>query len=253
LIFLLIPIFSHFKVPYTIDYTLENPRNLTSYILGKYFSLQPSLKITNHLFVTLVDGVKWLEVGLNKYAEFIQEPSSRIKNVLRNYYYSLHYGYLVQGDTITALKYLQRVREILPHDPEPYFIEASLRMDMGTLNYRIVDSLLASAEKLFNPVSYSFTYPFYSREERHKSVSRKKTNLYRVESRYFINVGNPEKAIESLQRAIEAQGGDINADYGDHEMLGDLLLDSGNIEKAIQHYAFAVVTGSEEENLKKIV
>ncbi len=199
------------------------------------------------------DGVKWLEVGLNKYAEFIQEPSSRIKNVLRNYYYSLYYGYLVQGDTITALKYLQRVREILPHDPEPYFVEASLRMDMGTLNYRIVDSLLASAEKLFNPVSYSFTYPFYSREERHKSVSRKKTNLYRVESRYFINVGNPEKAIESLQRAIEAQGGDLNADYGDHEMLGDLLLDSGDIEKAIQHYAFAVVTGSEEENLRKMV
>jgi len=199
------------------------------------------------------DGIKWLEVGLNKYADFIQEPSSRIKNVLRNYYYSLYYGYMVLGVTLTAIKYLGQVRQIFPMDPDPYIVEASLRMDMGALNYRVVDSLLASAEKLFNPISYSYTYPFYPPEERAKSIKRKKANLYRVEARYFTNIGDSEKAITAMANAIEAQGGDLYADFGDHETIGDFLLNAGKVEDAVKHYALAIVTGAEEENLKNDV
>jgi len=197
------------------------------------------------------EGAKWLEVGLNKYADYIREPSSRIRNILRNYYYSLYYAYLVQGDTIKAIDYLRKLQQIFPMDPSPYVAEASLRMEMGALSYRIIDSLLVMAEKSFNPIAYSFTYPFYDAKSRDKAVKRNLTDLYRVESRYFTNIGDTARAIAVLEKAIEVQGGDLYADFGDHEQLGDLLLATGNFEKAIKHYAYAILTGAEEDRIVK--
>ncbi|MEO0238391.1 MAG: redoxin domain-containing protein [candidate division WOR-3 bacterium] len=197
------------------------------------------------------EGAKWLEIGLNKYADYIKEPSSRIKNILRNYYYSLYYAYIVQGDTVKAIEYLRKLQQIFPMDPSPYVVEASLRMEMGTINYRTIDSLLATAEKCFNPIAYSYTYPFYDTESRDKAVRRNLTDLYRVESRYFTNIGDTARAIAVLEKAIEAQGGDLYADYGDHEELGDLLLATRDLEKAIKHYAYAIITGAEEDRIVK--
>ncbi|MDI6850924.1 MAG: TlpA disulfide reductase family protein [bacterium] len=197
------------------------------------------------------EGAKWLEIGLNKYSDYIKEPSSRIKNILRNYYYSLYYAYLVQGDTVKAIDYLRKLQQIYPMDPSPYVAEASLRMEMGTLNYRIIDSLLVIAEKSFNPIAYSHTYPFYDAKSRDKAVKRNLTDLYRVESRYFLNIGDTGRAVAVLEKAIQVQGGDLYADFGDHEQVGDLLFATGNFEKAVKHYAYAVITGAEEERILK--
>ncbi len=195
------------------------------------------------------DGVYWLEIGLNKYADLLVSPSSRIKNILRNYYYSLYYGKLALGDTLSAIKYLQKLREIFPLAPSPYMIEAHLRMEMGTLNYTIIDSLLATAEKCFNPIAYSFNYPFYDAESRDNAIKKNLTELYRIESRYFNKIDDLERAIAVLKKAVEIQGGPYSADYGDHDQLGYLLLEAGKIDEAIEYFSYAIVTGSESDYL----
>ncbi len=200
------------------------------------------------------EGVKWLEIGLEKYKDFLQgEQSTKIKNTLRNYYYSLYYGFLTLGDTMKALNYLWKLRDLNPFDPEPFMVEASLRMSMGPLNYRVIDSLLYISGNLFHPVAYCFNFPFYPVEQRMKSIQRKELNYLRIKARYYENTGRIDSTISTLRKIIEIQGGDFKADYGDHEDLGLLLLNKGDVNGAIEAFANAVITGSEWGNLKGVL
>ncbi|MEO0235890.1 MAG: redoxin domain-containing protein [candidate division WOR-3 bacterium] len=198
-------------------------------------------------------GVKWLEVGLEKYREFLEEPSTKLKNTLRNYYLSLHYGYMALGDTLKALDCLWKLRDLNPFDPEPYMVEASVRMAMGTLNYRTVDSLLYIAGNLFHPVANCYNFPFYPKDQRIERLKRKKLGYYRIMAKYYENAGEVDSAIASMRQIIELQGGDLMADYGDHENLGSLLLSKGDVSGAVNAFANAVVTGSEWGYLKESI
>jgi len=198
------------------------------------------------------EGVKWLETGLSKYKEFLEEPSSKIKNTLRSYYYSLYYGYLVVGDTLKALDYLLKAKDLNPFDPEPYMVEASLRLSFLPESHHVVDSLLKVAEKLFQPLANSYNFPFYPKEERKSRLERKLLNFYRIKVQYQEAMGLTDSAISTMRSIIEIQGED-KADFGDYEKLGDLLVKVGKIGEAEEAYAKAVLMGSEWDNLKSSI
>ena len=190
-----------------------------------------------------------LENFINKYSD-IYSRIDKAPQFLSTVYNWLYYISIWQGDTGKALDALDHLIKIIPYDPMPYIVKASLYIDSGFRDLEKAGRLLEEASEKFDRVSILYVYPFYDVEERKSRVDRTKTSFYRVLGRYNELAGRLDDAIASYEKVIELQGGVFFAEPDDHIILADLYTEKGDYNNAGNYYLYAIVTGGNRDSIR---
>ena len=190
-----------------------------------------------------------LEDFIDKYSD-IYSRIDKAPQFLSTVYNWLYYISIWQGDTGKALNALEHLIEIIPYDPMPYIVKASLYIDSGFRDLEEAGRLLKEASEKFDRISILYVYPFYDVEERKSRVDRTKTSFYRVLGRYNELTGNLDDAIATYEKVIELQGGEFFAEPDDHMVLADLYTEKGDYNNAGKYYLYATVTGGDRDSIR---
>jgi len=230
---------------------------LNSYY-NKLLSFQPDARTLDIIYRRTLQNIRrmppdqaltTLEDFIAKYGD-IYSRIDKAPQFLSTVYNWLYYISIWHGDTAKALNALEQLINIIPYDPMPYIVKASLYIDSGFKDFEEAGRLLQEASKRFDRISVLYVYPFYDVEERKSRVDRTKTSFYRVLGRYNELTGDLDNAIAAYERVIELQGGKFFAEPDDHVVLADLYTEKGDYDNAGKYYLYAIVTGGDRGSIR---
>ena len=170
-------------------------------------------------------------------------------------YNALGYAYRSADDLGAAKSAFAKYIELIPDEANPYDSYAELLMELGSYDESIENYRKALAIDSKFSASYagiSVNHSLKGEDQRAQEVAKemlaasrnfaeRQNALFRSVTSYLF-AGNLDAAMQvSEQMASEAEAiGNHAAMGGVHEYMGDILLDSGDAEKAMEHYDSAL-------------
>jgi tetratricopeptide (TPR) repeat protein len=172
-------------------------------------------------------------------------------------YNQLGYAYRFTGKYAEAEQTFKKYTELIPDDPNPYDSYAELLMKMGRhdesiKNYEKALSLDKNFVASYIGISNNQMFTGKGAEARTtlgrlKAVARndgerRLAHLWTAVS--YVYEGDTDKALAEVEQmlAIAEKGGDLAAASGDQNLMGDILLEAGQPDKATPFYQKTVET-----------
>ncbi len=170
-------------------------------------------------------------------------------------YNQLGYAYRFLGNYQEAEEAFQKYIELIPNDPNPYDSYAELLMKMGrydesiasykealTQNPHFVASFIGIATNLvFKGVHQEARAVLQELYDTARDIGERRAAMFATAVSY-VDEGNLEKALEEQDRQHELaqQINDPSAMAGDLVVKGNILLELGNLDEALDMYKMAV-------------
>ncbi len=172
-------------------------------------------------------------------------------------YNQLGYAYRFIGKYADAEQAFKRYIETIPDDPNPYDSYAELLMKMGRFDESIKNyekALSVNPNFVASYVGIGNDQILMSRGEDARKTFARLAGVARNDGERrqsllgsaisYVHEGTTDKALAEVQKmqAIAEAGGDLAAASGDQNLMGDILLESGQPDKALPLYQKTVGT-----------
>lgn len=170
-------------------------------------------------------------------------------------YNSLGYAYRPLGNYVEAEKAFQQYIQLVPNDPNPYDSYAELLMKTGRFDESIAQYRKAlSIDPHFTASNFGIAsnLMFQNKHEEAIAESRKLEKTARDDAArrlamftrtlVYVDQGKTAEALDEMQKQYElgAKIGDTVAMAGDVVSMGDVLLEAGKADQALQRYEQAL-------------
>jgi tetratricopeptide (TPR) repeat protein len=172
-------------------------------------------------------------------------------------YNQLGYSYRFLEDYASAEEAFQKYIELIPNDPNPYDSYAELLMKMGRYDESIEHYRMALEQNPNFVASFIGIATNMNYQEEHKGARKELEKLYGIarndgERRAallamavsYVDEGNLEQALikQDEQYALAEKINDAAAMAGDLVVMGNILLEMGHPDKAMEKYNAAMET-----------
>ena len=166
-------------------------------------------------------------------------------------YNQLGYAYRFQERYPDAERALKKYTEVIPDEPNPYDSYAELMMKLGRFEESIDNYRKALEQDPYFVASYvgiANNQMFQDRPEAARSTLQELQQIARTDGERrtalvwkaasYVHEGKTEEALEAVSAmyAIAEARNDLGAMSGDQNLMGTILLESGDSDGAMSHY-----------------
>ena len=172
-------------------------------------------------------------------------------------YNQLGYAYRFVGKYAEAEATFKKYTELIPDDPNPYDSYAELLMKMGRYDESIRNyekALALNKNFVASYIGIGNNQMFMGKGDEARATllrlagvarndgERRQSHFWSAVS--YVYEGATDKALAEVEKmqAIAEKGGDLAAASGDQNLMGDILLESGQPDKALPLYQKTVAT-----------
>lgn len=170
-------------------------------------------------------------------------------------YNQLGYAYRFQGSYADAEKAFQKYTRLIPNEPNPYDSYAELLMKLGRYEESIANyekALEQDKQFVASYIGIANDRIFMGHPEKARATLRKLTGVARTDgerrvamfwtANSYVHEGKTQEAIDAVRAmyAIAEANEDLGAMSGDHILMGNILLESGDTDGAASHFAEAM-------------
>ncbi len=172
-------------------------------------------------------------------------------------YNQLGYAYRFIGKYAEAEQTFKKYTELIPDDPNPYDSYAELLMKMGRYDESIKNyekALTLNKNFVASYIGIGNNQMFMGKGDDARATlgrlagvarndgERRQAHFWSAVS--YVYEGATDKAIAEVEKmqAIAEKGGDLAAASGDQNLMGDILLESGQPDRALPLYEKTVAT-----------
>jgi tetratricopeptide (TPR) repeat protein len=172
-------------------------------------------------------------------------------------YNQLGYAYRFLGKYAEAEQTFKKYTELIPDDPNPYDSYAELLMKMGRHDESIRNyekALSLNKNFVASYIGIGNNQMFMGKGDEARATLARLAGVARNDGELrqahfwtavsYVYEGATEKALAEVEKmqAIAEKGGDVAALSGDQNLMGDILLESGQPDKALPLYRKTVET-----------